>query len=119
MAKTLVEINTNVIEHSTYRKHIKFCEPRPEKKVVIYKKPRTPWAFPISLWNLYGYEYEGEQHNIIEDMFDFDFNRCQFNKDAKTDDVLQELRILLREYYEKMYYNYKNDKILVCLLTKI
>jgi hypothetical protein len=60
VGKTHAEINPNVIDSTTYKKLIKFCEPRPEKKNIIIRKVRTPWTFPISIWASYDYNYEGD-----------------------------------------------------------
>jgi hypothetical protein len=60
MSKIEVEINNQVIEKDTFIKLLDFCFPRPEKKLIIVTRPRTPWTFPISIWAMYDYQYEGE-----------------------------------------------------------
>lgn len=60
LAKSLAEINSNVIDSDNYRKMIQYCEPRPEKKIIQKIRPRSPWSFPISLWGGYDYSYDGD-----------------------------------------------------------
>ena len=38
----------------------------------------------------------------MDEVFDYDFNRCQFIKDAKTPEVLAEIKEILRPIYRKM-----------------
>jgi hypothetical protein len=104
VAKTQVEINPNVIQHSNYRKLIKFCEPRPEKKVIVIKKARTPWTFGASIWTFYDYKLEGEPEEYINELFEYDFTRCGLIKEAKTDEAHIQLKTMLRSYYDKMYF---------------
>ena len=60
VGKIMNEINEHVITDE-YRSLLKHCEPRPRKDKKIEIKPRTPWSFPISIWNTYfEYNYEGE-----------------------------------------------------------
>jgi hypothetical protein len=69
VAKINVDINSNVIDNSTYRKLLKFCEPRPERKVHKKVRPRTPWSFPISIWAAYEYQYDGDSEVRKENNF--------------------------------------------------
>jgi hypothetical protein len=39
----------------------------------------------------------------MDEVFDYDFNRCQFIKDAKTPEVLAEIKQILRPIFRKMY----------------
>ena len=53
----------------------------------------------------------------MDEVFDYDFNRCQFIKDAKTPEVLAEIKQILRPIFRKMY---KGKYFLIYLfLTKI
>src|SRR5207253_2296575 len=67
------EINTNIID-SQYKKVLKYCVPRPEKKLNIHIKPRTPWIFGISVWYYYEYAYEGDNEDYLDKCFEHDFD---------------------------------------------
>ena len=106
ISKVHVKVNQNVINEN-YMKTILYSEPRPEKIIDKFVKPRTPWSFPISIWAYYGYEYEGVSEEYLNDCFEFDFNRCQFNKDFKDEESLMELKKMLRERYRDIIDCYK------------
>ena len=106
VGKLSVEINNNVIDEY-YRKTLKYCEPRPERKFNQFIKPRTPWTYSVSIWAYYDYKYEGEPDDLILEAFEHDFNRCQFIKDAKEESVLFELKKMLRKNYRKILDTYK------------
>ena len=106
ISKIPVKINQNVINEN-YMKNILFSEPRPEKIIDKFVKPRTPWSYPISIWAYYGYEYEGISEDYLDECFEFDFNRCQFNKDFKDEESLNELKKFLRERYRDIIDCYK------------
>ena len=106
ISKIDVKVNHNVINENL-NKNIFFSEPRPEKIVNKFVKPRTPWSFPISIWAYYGYQYEGISEEYLNECFEFDFNRCQFYKDFKDSESLTELKIFLRERYRDIIDCYK------------
>ena len=106
ISKISVKVNQNVINEN-YMKTILYSEPRPEKIIDKFVKPRTPWSFPISIWAYYGYEYEGVSEDYLDQCFEFDFNRCQFNKDFKEEESLLELKKMLRERYRDIIDCYK------------
>ena len=106
ISKIPVRVNQNVINEN-YMKTILFSEPRPEKIIDKFIKPRTPWSFPISIWAYYGYEYDGLSEEYLDECFEFDFNRCQFYKDFKDEESLNELKKFLRERYRDMIDCYK------------
>ena len=106
ISKLHVKMNHNVINENL-TKNILFSVPRPERIINKFVKPRTPWSFPISIWAYYGYEYEGDSEDYINQCFEFDFNRCQFYKDFKDDESLAELKSFLRERYREMIDCYK------------
>ena len=106
ISKMHVKVNQNVV-NDNLTKNIVFSEPRPEKIINKFVKPRTPWSFPISIWAYYGYDYEGDTEDYLDDCFEFDFNRCQFYKDFKDDESLAELKRFLRERYRDMIDCYK------------
>jgi hypothetical protein len=106
ISKIHVKVNQNVI-NDNLTKNIVFSEPRPEKIINKFVKPRTPWSFPISIWAYYGYDYEGDTEDYLDECFEFDFNRCQFYKDFKDDESLSELKSFLRERYRDIIDCYK------------
>ena len=109
VAQTHVAINPEVISSIGFLKMIKYCEPRPEKKINKKKRPRTPWSFPISIWAYYKYQYEGETEEQVNDAFEFDFNRAGFAKDKDlNEEQLKELKEFLRIKYPKILDTYKN-----------
>ena len=106
VSKKIVGVNRNVIDEN-FVKQLKFAEPRPLKIINKFVKPRTPWTFPISIWAYYGYEFEGDDEDYIDQCFNFDFERCLFNKDFKDPAQLEELRKMLRERYRDIIDCYK------------
>ena len=106
ICKVTVKVNKNVINEE-YRKTITFCEPRPEKIINKFIKPRTPWIFPNSIWAYYDYEYNDVSESYLDKCFEFDFNRCQFNKEFKEDDLYTRLKSFLRERYRSIIDCYK------------
>ena len=101
-----MKFNYNVLNENL-SKNIFFSEPRPEKIIDKFVKPRTPWSFPISIWAYYGYEYEGISEEYLNSCFEFDFNRCQFHKDFKDEASLAELKKFLWERYRDIIDCYK------------
>ena len=106
ISKIHVKFNHNVVNENL-SKNIFFSEPRPEKIINKFIKPRTPWSFPISIWAYYGYEYEEEYEEYLNSCFEFDFNRCQFHKDFKDEASLAELKKFLWERYRDIIDCYK------------
>ena len=106
ISKIKISYNKNVINED-YRKMIKFSEPRPEKLKNKFIKPKTPWSFPKSIWAYYGYNYEGETEEYLNKCFKFDFDRCQFSKDFKSDSSYLILQEMLRARYRDIIDCYK------------
>ena len=106
MSKIHVKVNRSVINED-YRKTLTFSEPRPERILNKFVKPRTPWSFPISIWAYYGYEYDDVPESYLDKCFEFDFNRCQFNKDFKDEESLNKLKEFLRVRYRDIIDCYK------------
>ena len=106
LGKKIVKQNLKVINEN-YVKTLKYCEPRPERKFDRFIKPKTPWTFQISIWHYYNYNYEGETEEYINQCFEHDFKRCQFEKDFKNENDLNELKILLRKNYNNIIDCYK------------
>ena len=106
ISRISVRINRNVITDD-YIKTIQYTEPRPEKILNRFVKPRTPWTYPVSIWAYYGYNYEGNTEDYINSCFEFDFKRCQFEKDFKDEQQYKELKKFLRERYRDIIDCYK------------
>ena len=106
ISKKTINVNRNVVDEN-YIKQLKFSEPRPLKIINKFVKPRTPWIFPISIWAYYDYDYEGDSEEYIDQCFNFDFERCLFNKDFKDPAQLEELRKMLRVRYRDIIDCYK------------
>ena len=75
----------------------------------LKKRKKIPWSFDNSIWNWYGYDIDGETQAKYKEAFDFDFDRCSFDKDK---DLLEEekdkLKNILKKYYKKLIDTYKN-----------
>ena len=106
LCKMHIKHNNNVIDEN-YRKLFKFSVPRPEKNINKFVKPRTPWSFPLSIWAYYGYDYNDVSNSYLSQCFKFDFERCQFQKDFKTEESLDLLRLFLKERYRDIIDCYK------------
>ena len=106
LGKKIVKQNLKIINEN-YITTLKYCEPRPERKFERFIKPKTPWTFQISIWHYYNYNYEGESEEYINQCFEHDFKRCQFEKDFKNENELKELKILLRQNYNNIIDCYK------------
>lgn len=102
VGKINVEVNFNVI-NDKYINMLKYCEARPERRLTKFVKPRTPWSYPISIWNIYyDYSYEGEKEEYITEVFEHDFNRCQMNNFIKNDEMTGSIKRILRINYKRM-----------------
>ena len=112
VAKTEVKINPDVItiDDGNYTKMINYCKPRPEKKLNLKKRPKTPWTFPTSIWAWYGYDYNGETESTYNNAFEFDYERCKFAKDRDLVDSQDEenLKNTLKSHYKQIIETYKN-----------
>ena len=106
ISKIIVKVNKNVINEN-YRKNLTFSEPRPERILNKFVKPRTPWSFSSSIWASYGYEYDDVPESYLDKCFEFDFNRCQFNKEFKDEESLNKLKEFLRPRYRDIIDCYK------------
>ena len=106
ICKIHIKYNPNIIDEN-YRKLFRFSVPRPEKNLNKFIKPRTPWSFPISIWSYYGYEYNDVPNSYLNQCFKFDFDRCQFFKDFKTEEAMDSLRLFLKQRYRDIIDCYK------------
>ena len=106
LGKRIIEKNLKVIDED-FLKVIKYCEPRPGKIKNKIIKPKTPWAFQNSIFYFCGYNFEGENEEIINGCFEFDFKRCEFKNIIKSETQIEELKIYLRSYYKNIIECYK------------
>ena len=106
LGKRNIEKNYKVIDED-FLKVIKYCEARPGKIKNKIIKPKTPWSFKNSIFYFCGYNYEGESEELINECFEFDFTRCEFNKIIKSEKQIEELKIYLRNYYKNIIECYK------------
>ena len=106
ICKMHIKYNPKIVDEN-YRKLFKFSVPRPEKNLNKFIKPRTPWSFPISIWAYYGYEYNDVPNSYLNQCFKFDFDRCQFFKDFKTEEAMDSLKIFLKQRYRDIIDCYK------------
>lgn len=90
--------------------HLHHCVPRPKKDEKLDTRIKTPWAFPISFWSRqYNYLEKGEGEEEYFQAFEYDFNRCNFNKDFRGENgrELMEAKSYLWNLYKKIYLTYK------------
>ena len=109
VAHKTVEINPEVIDCKNLISKLKYCVPRPIYNRKLKEKKKGPWNFNNSIWKWYGYNLEGETEETYNSAFEFDYDRCNFDKDR---DLLEEekslLKNTLRKYYKKIIDTYKN-----------
>jgi len=101
VCRKYAELWTTIID-STYKKYLVYCVPRPEKKIDLNIKPRTPWTYPISVWYAYEYNYEGDNKDYLDKVFDHDFSRINRNRDGEIDESIMECKKVLRDYFRFM-----------------
>ena len=109
VAHKTVKINPEVIDSKNYVSNLKYCVPRPLYNRTLKKIEKLPWSFTESIWPLYGYNLDGETESAYESAYDFDYERCNFEKDK---DLLEEekyiLKDILKKRYKKINETYKN-----------
>ena len=69
--------NNNVITND-YQSTLKYSTPRPEDLSSRIRN-QIPWQFVDSIWSCCNYYYEGETDESIEKIFEFDFNRSEYD----------------------------------------
>ena len=99
-----IEPNNNVITHD-YQSLLKYSIPRPED-TSSRAKNQIPWKFSDSIWNLCNYNYEGESDEIIDKMFEVDFNRGEYDIVFIKESEFDSAKNLLKEYYRKIVESY-------------
>ena len=103
LCKKYSELWTNIID-SSYKKYLEYCEPRPQKKIDINFKPRTPWIFQISIWYSYEYNYDGDSKEYLDKVFENDFSKISKNRDGEIDETIMECKKILRDNFKNMLY---------------
>ena len=112
VAHRTIEINSEVINTKNYKSNLEFCVPRPEyNKKLIHIEKKFVWKFTNSIWSYYGYNILGEPEEILNAAFEFDYARCNFDKDKDTLKLNMEEKIkiknFLKENYKKIIDTYK------------
>ena len=92
--------NNNIITQD-YQSTLKFSIPRPENISSRLKK-QNPWKYSDSIWNYYKYKYEGETDEIIDKMFETDFNLVEYNAIFVNENEFNSVRKLIKENYRKI-----------------
>ena len=87
VAHKKVEINPEVIDCKKYISKLQYCVPRPIYNRKLKAKDKGPWNFNNSIWKWYGYNLEGETEDAYNSAFEFDYDRCNLDKDR---DLLEE-----------------------------
>ena len=107
VAHKTIEINSEVIDPKRYINQLKYCVPRPKYKLKIIERENLPWNFSDSIWSWYGYDIHGEsEYNAA---FEFDFDRCDFDKEKDLlDNEKDKLREIIRKRYKKILDTYKH-----------
>ena len=96
----------NVITHD-YQSNLKYSIPRPENSSSRAAN-QIPWKFSDSIWNTCNYNYEGETDEFIEKIFEFDFNRFNYNDIFIKESEFMSAKDLLKKYYRKIIECYIN-----------
>ena len=107
-----IEINSEVIDTKNYKSNLEFCVPRPEyNKKLTHIEKKFVWKFTNSIWSYYGYNIQGEPDEIYNAAFEFDYSRCNFDKDKDilklNIDEKNKIKNFLREKYKKIIDTYK------------
>ena len=109
VAHKTIEINPEVIDSKKYISNLKHCVPRPVYNRQLKQREKIKWNFNNSIWSWYNYNLEGELQSAYDAAFDFDYDRCNFEKDK---DLLEEekdiLKNTIQKYYKKINEAYKN-----------
>ena len=87
--------NNNVITPD-YQSTLKYSVPRPENTL---SRTQIPWKFEDSIWFNCNYNYEGETDEIIEKIFEFDFNRGNYDLTfIKQSELISTMELLKKNY---------------------
>ena len=101
------ETNEEVLSKD-FTKQIRYCIPRPAKVFEEKVRVKTPWKFETSWWYVCNrYLFDGESKEHIKMCFENDFNLCNFIKDAKNDQTLEEMKTFLLKNYIPIVNTYK------------
>ena len=88
--------NNNVITQD-YQSTLKYSIPRPEN--TSSNRTQIPWKFEDSIWFNCNYNFEGETDEIIEKIFEFDFNRGNYDLTfIKQSEFMSAMELLKMNY---------------------
>ena len=98
--------NNNIITKE-YQSTLKFSIPRPENYSSRNKK-QNPWKYSDSIWSYYKYNLEGETDEIIDRMFETDFNMAEYDQIFINEKEYIRAKEILKENYKKILNCYIN-----------
>ena len=98
--------NNNVITHD-YQSTLKYSVPRPEHTSSRMAN-QVPWKFTDSIWNTCNYNYDGETDEYIGKVFEFDFNRGEYDDIFIKESEFIATKNLLKEHYRNIIQCYIN-----------
>ena len=109
VAHRTVEINQEVIDTKNYKSNLKYCIPRPKYVKKLKNSKKIIWKFDDSIWPWYGYNYDGEKDELYDAAFEFDYTRCNFDKDKNLFNIEEKnkLKSILRQRYKNIFETYK------------
>ena len=98
--------NNNIITKE-YQSTLKFSIPRPENYSSRNKK-QNPWKYSDSIWSYYKYNLDGETDEIIDRMFETDFNMSEYDQIFINEKEYIRAKEILKENYKKILNCYIN-----------
>ena len=93
-----VSPNNNIITKE-YKSTLKFSIPRPDY-ILSGMTQQNPWKYNDSIWNYYKYNFEGETDDILEKMFETDFNLVDYNLIFLNEEELNSAKKLIKDNYK-------------------
>ena len=91
--------NNNIITQE-YQSTLKFSIPRPDI-ISSRSNKQNPWKYTDSIWYYYNYNYEGETDDILNKMFEADFNLGEYDLIFINENDYASAKKLLKENYRK------------------
>ena len=90
--------NNNIITKE-YKSTLKFSIPRPDY-ISSGITQQDPWEYKDSIWNYYKYDFEGETDDILEKMFETDFNLVNYDSIFLNEEELNSVKQFIKENYK-------------------
>ena len=90
-----------------YQSTLKYSIPRPEKISARIVKIIS-WKFTDSIWHACSYNYEGETDVFIDKVFEFDFNRAEYDSIFIKESEFIEAKNILKKNYRNIIECYIN-----------